>query len=36
MTSNHEGYRNGKTLENLKCSVQISRVCTNICRKTNI
>ena len=36
MTSNHEGYRNDMTLENLKYSVQICRVCTNLCRETNI
>ena len=35
MTSNHEDYSNDKTLENLKCSVQIYRGCTYFCRKSN-
>ena len=35
MASNHEGYSNDTTLENLKCSVQIYWGCTYLCRKTS-
>ena len=35
MTSNHEEYSNGITLENLKYSVQIYWGCTYLCRKSN-
>ena len=35
MRSNHEEYRNDKTLENLKCTVQIYWGFMYLCRKSN-
>ena len=35
MTSNYEEYSNAINLENLKCSVQVYRGFTYLCRKSN-